>query len=341
MVIKAAPAESAVGKLSRRRVFSGVQPTGLLHLGNYLGAIKNWVALQDQHEPIYCVVDLHALTVPREPDEFREQIRDLAIAFLACGIDPKRSAIFIQSHIPEHTGLAWLLTTIARFGELARMTQFKEKGGQQEGVGAGLFVYPALMAADILLYQTDLVPVGEDQRQHLEFTRDLAERFNNRFGPTFKVPEAIIPEEGARVMALDNPTSKMSKSSPTPAGYIALDDPPDLIRRKIMRAVTDTGREIRLAPDKPAISNLLAIYARLADRPIADLEAAYAGKGYGDFKKDLADVVVSVLTPIQQRMAELRAAPDYVDQILAEGADRIRPIAEKTFTEANRRMGIR
>lgn len=323
------------------RVFSGVQPTGLLHLGNYLGALKNWVALQDAHECIFCVVDLHALTVPRDPNEFRTQIRDLAIAFLACGIDPRRSTIFIQSHRPEHTKLAWLLTTIARFGELSRMTQFKEKGGQAEGVGAGLFVYPALMAADILLYQADLVPVGDDQRQHLEFTRNLAERFNNRFGETFVVPQAIIPDEGARIMALDDPTSKMSKSAPTPAGYIALDDPPDLIRRKIRRAVTDAGREIRTGPDKPALSNLLAIYARLADKPIADLEIAYAGKGYGDFKKDLAELVVAALAPVQQRLAELRAAPEYLDQILAEGADRIGPIAERTLADASRRMGLR
>ncbi|HEX2170817.1 MAG TPA: tryptophan--tRNA ligase, partial [Dehalococcoidia bacterium] len=188
------------------RVFSGIQPTGILHLGNFLGAIKNWVALQEEHEAIYCVVDLHALTVPNDPDELRAQVRDLAIAIIACGIDPKRSTLFIQSHRPEHAQLAWLLTTLTRFGELSRMTQFKDKGGQQEGVGAGLFVYPALMAADILLYQTDVVPVGEDQRQHLELTRDLAERFNNRFGRMFVVPEAIIPPEGGRVMALDNPT---------------------------------------------------------------------------------------------------------------------------------------
>lgn len=323
------------------RVFSGIQPTGILHLGNYLGAIKNWVALQEEHEAIYCVVDLHALTVPIEPDELRRQTRGLAIAILACGIDPARSTLFVQSHRPEHAQLAWLLMTLTRFGELSRMTQFKDKGGQQEGIGAGLFVYPSLMAADILLYQTDVVPVGEDQRQHLELTRDLAERFNNRFGQTFVVPDALIPKDAGRVMALDNPAAKMSKSSPTPAGYIGLRDSPDVIRRKIMRAVTDTGREVRPGPDKPALTNLLAIYSRLADRSTEDLVQAYEGKGYGDFKKDLAAVAVAALEPIQRRIAELEADPAQVDAILTEGAERIGPLAERTLQEAGRRMGIR
>src|ERR671927_1212312 len=268
---------------SRKRVFSGIQPSGTPHLGTYLGALKNWVPLQDDYDNFYCIVDLHALTVPQDPKVLRHNVRELAAIFLAVGLHPERSVIFRQSRVSAHAELAWLLNCIARVGELSRMTQFKDKAqkGGAEAASVGLYDYPVLQAADILLYNPHLVPVGEDQRQHLELTRTLARRFNGLYGETFVVPEVMILETGARVMALDEPMEKMSKSAPTPAGYIALLDEPDVIRRKIRRAKTDSGAEIVASPDKPAITNLLGIYAATIGRPVPEIEAEYEGKGYG------------------------------------------------------------
>src|ERR687892_2714384 len=290
-----------------QRVFSGIQPSGNLHVGNYLGALKNWVAMQDEYENYFCIVDLHAITVPQDPKVLRQKIKEVAAIYLASGLDPERCVIFRQSKVSGHAELCWWLNSVARFGELSRMTQFKDKTrkGGVESASAGLFDYPVLQAADVLLYNAHLVPVGEDQRQHLELMRTLARRFNGLYGETFVVPEPMILEVGARVMALDEPTQKMSKSSPTPAGYVALLDEPDVIRRKIRRAKTDSGSEIVASPEKPALANLLNIYAGLTGRPVIEIEKQYQGKGYGDFKKDLAEVVVESLTPIRARTLEL------------------------------------
>src|ERR671932_1923613 len=282
----------------KQRVFSGVQPSGNLHLGNYLGALKNWVSIQDLYENYFCIVDLHAITVPQDPKVLRQKVREVAAVYLAVGLNPEKSVMFRQSRVSGHAELAWLLNCVAKVGELSRMTQFKDKAqkGGAEAASVGLYDYPVLMAADILLYNAHLVPVGEDQRQHLELTRTLARRFNHTYGETFVVPEPMILDIGARVMALDDPTQKMSKSSPTPAGYVALLDEPDTIRRKIRRAVTDSGTQITAALQKPAITNLLGIYAALTGKTIPELEEQYGGKGYGDFKRDLAEVVVETLS---------------------------------------------
>jgi tryptophanyl-tRNA synthetase len=326
----------------RPRVFSGTQPSGTLHLGNYLGALRNYVAMQETHDCVYCVVDLHAITVRQQRAELRRSTLEVATAFLAAGIDPERSIVIVQSHVPQHSELAWVLNTIAYMGELRRMTQFKDKtgGGEGESVGVGLFDYPVLQAADILLYRADAVPVGEDQRQHVEFTRDLAQRFNNAFGKTFVVPEPIIRTEGARVMALDDPAKKMSKSAGSEASYIALMDPPDAIRRKIRRAVTDSGTEVRPGPDKPALSNLLEIYRILSVASEEAIVERYAGKGYAEFKADLAEVVVTALTPLQTRVHELEADPAYVLAVLKDGAERAGVIAERTMTRVRERLGL-
>jgi len=326
----------------RPRIFSGVQPSGLLHLGNYLGAIRNWVELQEAYDCVYCVVDLHAITVRQERKELRRRTIEVANTFLAAGIDPQRSIVMVQSHVPAHTELAWILNTIAYTGELRRMTQFKDKtgGGEGESIGVGLFDYPVLMAADILLYRADAVPVGEDQKQHVELTRDLAERFNNAFGTTFVAPEPLIGDEGARIMGLDDPAKKMSKSASSAANYIALSDEPAVIRKKIQRAVTDSGTEVRAAPDKPALANLLTIYSLLTGEAIPDIEARYAGKGYADFKHDLGDVVVEALRPFQQRMGELEADPRYTLGVLKEGAERAEAIAQRTLAKVRERVGL-
>src|SRR5215210_226580 len=281
----------------RRRVFSGIQPSGTSHLGTYLGALKNWVSVQEEYESYFCIVDLHALTVPQNPTVLRANVREMAALFIAVGLDPERAVIFRQSRVSEHTELGWLLNCIARVGELTRMTQFKDKSqrGGAEAASVGLYAYPVLQAADILLYGTHLVPVGEDQRQHLELSRTLARRFNGLYGETFVLPEPLILDTGARIMALDDPTKKMSKSSPLPASYIALLDDPDTIRRKIRRAKTDSGTEITASPDKPAITNLLEIYAVMAGKAIPELEEQYEGSGYGEFKKQLAAVIVEAL----------------------------------------------
>jgi tryptophanyl-tRNA synthetase len=326
----------------KRRVFSGIQPSGTPHLGTYLGALKNWVSIQDEYDCYYCVVDLHAITVPQDPKVLRHNVRELAAIFLAVGLDPERSVIFRQSRVSAHAELAWLLNCIAKVGELSRMTQFKDKAskGGAEAASVGLYAYPVLQAADILLYATHLVPVGEDQRQHLELSRTLARRFNGMYGETFVVPEPLILDAGARVMALDDPTNKMSKSSPVPASYIALLDDTDTIRRKIRRARTDSGTEIVASPDKPAITNLLEIYAVITGKTVHEVEEMYRGKGYGDFKRDLAEVLVEALSPIRERALELLDDPRELDGILEAGADRARAAASSTLHDAWARMGL-
>ena len=325
-----------------QRVFSGIQPSGTSHLGTYLGALKNWVSLQDGYESYFCIVDLHAITVPQDPKVLRHNVREMAAIFLAVSLDPERSVIFRQSRVSEHTELGWLLNCIARVGELSRMTQFKDKTqrGGTEGASVGLYDYPVLQAADILLYNAHLVPVGEDQRQHLELTRTLARRFNGLYGETFVVPEPMILKTGARVMALDDPTAKMSKSSPTPAGYVALLDEPDVIRRKIRRAKTDSGTEVGASPEKPAITNLMGIYAGLTGRGVPEIEEQYRGKGYGDFKKDLAEVVVEALSPIRERALELMDDPRELDEVLEAGAEKARGVARSTLHAAWAKLGL-
>ena len=325
-------------------VFSGMQPSSdSLHLGNYLGALVNWVALQGEYDPIYCVVDLHAITVAQDPKALHDNVRRTAAQYIAAGVDVDRSTLFVQSHVPAHTELAWVLGTMTGFGEASRMTQFKDKSARQgaDATTVGLFTYPVLMAADILLYGTELVPVGDDQRQHLELTRDLAGRFNSRYGETFIVPEALIPEESARIYDLQEPTAKMSKSSASEAGLVKLMDDPVVTAKKFKSAVTDTEREIRYDPaTKPGISNLLDIYAATTGEAIGELEQRYAGRGYGDLKKDLAEIVVDRLTPIRARTLELLEDPAELDRLLAVGADRASERAEPILREVYDRVGF-
>lgn len=323
-----------------QRVLSGIQPSGKLTLGNYIGAMINYVALQHEHECYYMIVDLHAITVPQEPAALREQSEMVAALFVAVGLDPSKAAIFLQSHVPAHAELGWIMTTLSYMGELERMTQFKDKSAGKEAIGAGLFVYPALMAADILLYKANLVPVGDDQKQHLEITRDLAGRFNHRFGETLVVPEPFIPKVGARIMSLDDATKKMSKSSPNPGSYIWLLDSPDDIRKKISRAKTDLGREIVYDPaEKPEISNLMSILAQCTGKTIPQIQADYEGQGYGAFKKDVAEAVVATLEPIQRKYADIRASGE-IHRILKDGAERAAAIAEDTLSEVKEAMGF-
>src|SRR4028119_415427 len=326
----------------RQRVFSGIQPSGRSHLGTYLGALKNWVSMQDGHDCLFCIVDLHALTVPQDPKVLRANVREMAALYMAVGLDPEKSIIFRQSRVSEHTELAWLLNCVARVGELSRMTQFKDKAqkGGADSASVGLYDYPVLQAADVLLYNAHLVPVGEDQRQHLELMRTLARRFNGLYGETFVVPEPMILDVGARVMALDDPTSKMSKSAPTPAGYVELLDEPDVIRRKIRRAKTDSGSEVVSSPEKPAITNLLNIYAGLTGLPVSEVEARYEGKGYGDFKKDLGEVVVDALSPIRARALALPGDPKGLDDLLESGADSAREVAHAPPRDAGTGRGL-
>jgi len=322
------------------RVLSGIQPSGQLTLGNYIGALQNFVKLQHEHECFFMVVDLHAITVPQDPAQLLEQTKSVAALFLAAGIDPDKSAVYLQSHVPAHPELGWILTTLTYMGELERMTQFKEKSAGKESIGAGLFVYPSLMAADILIYNADLVPVGDDQKQHLELTRDLAHRFNTRFGETFTIPEPYIPKVGARIMSLDDASKKMSKSNPNPNSYIAILDAPDVIRKKISRATTDSGREVRYDPEnKPEISNLIGIYTHCSGMSIPEIEALYEGRGYGDFKKDLAEHVVNTLEPIQKRYAEIRSSGE-LEAILRRGAERASAVADETLRIVKEKMGF-
>ena len=323
----------------KKRIFSGAQPTGELHIGNYLGALKNWVAFQDEYESFFCIVNLHAITLPQDPEKLRQKTRDLARIYLAAGVDPQKSVIFIQSDVPEHAELTWILSCISRMGELERMTQFKDKGkGNRERAGVGLFTYPVLMAADILLYQTDLVPVGQDQKQHLELTRDLAERFNRDYGETFKVPEPYIPPVGAKIGSLQDPEKKMSKSDENLNGSIFLLDDADTITKKIKRAVTDSGTEIRFDESRPAITNLLTIYHLLTGKSTAESEQHFQGKGYGHFKTELAETVVEFLRPFQERVNQFDDAT--LDSILKPGAEKARTIASETLADVYRKMGI-
>ncbi len=330
---------------SKKRVLSGIQPSGSLTIGNYLGALRQWVAVQDEYDSFFCVVDLHAITVPQDPEVLRQKTREVAALYLAAGIDPERATIFVQSHVPAHSELAWLLTCLAPLGWLNRMTQFKDKSAKmkQDSIGAGLLNYPTLMAADILLYQAEAVPVGDDQRQHLEFTRDLAQRFNHLYGETFTIPEAMIPPAGARVMGLDEPTKKMSKSEDSEYHAVYLLDPPARIRKKIMRAVTDSGREICFSddPEKAGVNNLLTIYQAINGGTREEVEAAFAdARGYGDLKKAVAESVVGLLEPLQERYNEIMAEGGYLDDILAHGAERAAAIANATLADVRDRMGL-
>jgi tryptophanyl-tRNA synthetase len=322
-----------------KRIFSGAQPTGNVHLGNYLGALKNWVALQHEYESFFCIVNLHALTVAQDPKLLAGKTRDLARIYLAVGIDPQVSTIFVQSDVPEHAELAWVLNCIARMSELERMTQYKEKARrQQENVSVGLFDYPVLMASDILLYQTDLVPVGEDQKQHLELTRDLAIRFNRDFGETFRVPEAYIPELGARIMSLSDPLKKMSKSDDDPNGCVLLMDDEDTVQRKFKRAVTDSGTEIRFDESRPAINNLLEIYHLITGKSQAQVEDHFAGKGYAQLKGDLADATIEFLRPFQRRVREI--SDEELNRVLDEGREKASRIARATLQQVFDRSGL-
>ena len=327
---------------SKKIIFSGVQPSGVLHLGNYLGAIKQFVALQNAtDECVFCIVDLHAITVPQDPKKLQKNILSVAAMYLACGLDPEKSTIFVQSARPEHSELAWILNCHAYIGELSRMTQFKEKAAKQhEGVNVGLFSYPVLMAADILLYQTTDVPVGEDQKQHVELTRNLAERFNKKYPQTLIVPNILINKQNARIMGLDDPTQKMSKSASSPANYIALTDDAETIREKIKRAVTDSGSEVRQSAEKPAITNLLNIFSGVSGKSISELEQEFAGKSYVDFKSALAKAIIEFLTPIQKKYHELIDQPDRLRSILDEGAKKVKPLAQKTLSDVKSKIGL-
>ncbi|MFN2478365.1 MAG: tryptophan--tRNA ligase [Pseudonocardiaceae bacterium] len=329
---------------ARPRVLSGIQPTAdSFHLGNYLGAIRQWVALQADHEAFYCVVDLHAITVEQEPEKLRRRTRLAAAQMLALGVDPDRSTVFVQSHVPEHTQLGWVLECLTGFGEASRMTQFKDKSAKQGGdrVGVALFTYPILQAADILLYQADQVPVGEDQRQHIELTRDLAIRFNARYGPTFTVPAPHIVKGTEKIYDLAEPTAKMSKSASSPAGVVDLLDDPKVSAKKIRTAVTDAGREIYYDPAaKPGISNLLVIYSALSGRSIDDLVSAYDGKGYGVLKSDVGQALADFVTPLRQAVAGYTDDPAELDKLLARGAERARDVAGQTLSAVYNRVGF-
>jgi len=325
----------------KKRVFSGIQPTGNIHIGNYLAAIKNWVASQPEYDNIFCIVDLHAITVPQDPKVLKAKSLELAALLFAAGIDPKQSVLFVQSHISAHSELAWILNCFIPMGWMQRMTQFKEKAGKQrEQVSVGLFDYPALMAADILLYNTDEVPVGEDQKQHVELARDIAQRFNSIYGETFVVPQAVIPPTGARIMGLDDPTSKMSKSETNSGHAVNLLDSPDEIRSKVMRATTDSLREIRFDENRPGVNNLLTIYEHFSGLSQPEVEARFAGKGYADLKRELAEVIIEGLAPLQARYRELTADPTHLDSMLSEGVAKIRPLAEKTLSLVQDRVGL-
>ena len=326
----------------RPRVFSGIQPTGNLHLGNYLGAIRNWVETQYEKDNIFCIVNLHAITIYQDPKELRESTRSLAAIYLAAGLDPKACDLFVQSDIPAHSQLAWIFNCVTPLGWLERMTQYKAKAGEhRERESLGLLAYPTLMAADILLYNTNEVPVGEDQKQHVELARDIAQRFNNLYGETFVVPRPVIKEVGARIMSLVEPEKKMSKSDPNPNGAIYLLDPPDVIRRKIMRSTTDSGREVRFEKSGAGVQNLLGIYQILTGKSQTEIEAEFEGKGYGALKTAVADAVVATLEPLQQRYREITQDPAYVDTLLHEGAERIKPVANASLDRAMRAMGLR
>ncbi|HZJ08045.1 MAG TPA: tryptophan--tRNA ligase [Nocardioidaceae bacterium] len=335
--------DAATTAPSRPRVLSGIQPTAdSFHFGNYLGALRQWVSLQEDHEPYFFIADLHAITVEQDPKVLRSRFRRAAAQLLAMGVNPERATVFIQSHVPAHTQLQWVLGGLTGFGEASRMTQFKDKSakGGTERATVGLFTYPILQAADILLYRPHYVPVGEDQRQHLELTRDLAGRFNHRYGKTFRLPEPYILKETAKIADLQDPAAKMSKSASSDAGIIEMLDDPKVSAKKIRSAVTDSGSEVLFAEGKPGISNLLTIYSGLTGRSVPDLEKEYVGRGYGDFKKDLADVVVDFVTPFRNRTLELLEDHDQLDDVLRSGADRANAVAEQTLSDVYDRIGL-
>lgn len=327
----------------KKRILSGIQTSGALTLGNYVGALRNWVELQQtgEYDCFYMLADLHAITVRQEPKALRKNSLDILALFLAVGLDPEKSPVFFQSHVPAHSMLSWVLNCNAYMGELSRMTQFKDKAKKHaNNINAGLFTYPVLMAADILLYQADLVPVGDDQRQHLEITRDLANRFNNAYSETFKLPEAYMPKVGARIMSLQDPTQKMSKSDPNENGYILLLDPIDKAVKKIKRAVTDSGSEVRRGEGKEGIENLMSIYSAMTGSTMDEIEAAFAGKGYGVFKEAVAEAVAEVLRPIQARYAELISNRDYLESVYRQGAEKASRVAMKTVSKVYRKVGF-
>ncbi|RWR18888.1 tryptophan--tRNA ligase [Microbacterium enclense] len=330
--------------MTQQRLYSGMQPSAdSLQIGNYIGALLQWRELQDEYDAFFSVVDLHALTQPGDPAERREKTRRTAAQYIAAGIEPSRSTLYVQSHVPAHAELQWVLSTLTGFGEAGRMTQFKDKSARYgaDATNVGLFTYPVLMAADILLYQTDVVPVGDDQKQHIELTRDLAERFNKNFGETFTMPKPMIQRETARIYDLQNPTSKMSKSAESDAGVLWMLDEPKVSAKKIMRAVTDSEGAVRFDRDeKPGVSNLLVIYSALTGREVSSIEDEYAGRGYGDFKKGLAEVVVSEFEPVRERALELLADPAELDRVLASNAERAASVAEKTLADVYDRVGL-
>ncbi|MEK9134997.1 MAG: tryptophan--tRNA ligase [Patescibacteria group bacterium] len=323
------------------RIFSGIRPTGELHIGNYLGAIKQWLELQEKNEVIFCIVDWHAMTTPYDPKKLQQNIMDVAITYLAAGLDPEKCILFIQSQIKEHSELAWLLGTITPLGELERMTQFKEKSKKhKEYINAGLLNYPVLMAADILLYQTEAVPVGKDQEQHVELARTIARKFNQKFNETFKEPKAMLPKFGAKIMSLQNPTKKMSKSD-NPAGYVGLFDEPEEITKKIMSSITDTGRTIQYDPDKkPGVANLLTIFSLFSGKSIKDIEKQFKNKGYADFKTKLAELLVLKLEPFRRKRKELLSREVYVREILEQGRKKAEIIAQSTIVKVRQKMGL-
>jgi tryptophanyl-tRNA synthetase len=328
-------------EVTTMRVFSGIQATGAKHIGNYIGAMRQYVSTQDEGDAFFCIVDLHSITVEYDPADLHDRTLDLAALLFAVGLDPERCTLFLQSHVTAHAEAAWLLSAVTGFGQLGRMTQFKEKGEGKEFVSAGLFTYPVLMAADILLYQTDIVPVGDDQRQHVELSRDVAERFNSRFGETFKIPRGVFPTVGARIMDLQDPTKKMSTTSSTLQGTVLVLDQPDVIRKKFKSAVTDSGREIRYVPaEKPGVSNLIEILSVATGRSIPEVEADYDGRGYGDLKGDVGEAVVELFAPIQQRYAELRADEQELRRLLRIGAEKARATSEPTLHQMYERMGF-
>jgi tryptophanyl-tRNA synthetase len=325
----------------KKTIFSGIQPSGGLTLGNYLGAIKNWVSLQESYNSIYCIVDLHAITVPKEPKDLRRNTLEVLANYIASGLDPEKNILFIQSHVSAHAELAWILDCFAYIGELSRMTQFKDKSKKNEGnITAGLFNYPTLMAADILLYNTDLVPVGEDQRQHLELSRDIAQRFNNRFSPTFTVPEPYISKVGAKVMSLQDPTSKMSKSDDNENSYILLNDKPDDIMRKFKRAVTDSIGIVNYSDEQPGIRNMLDIISKITEEPVQKIVERYNGRGYADLKVETAEVVMEELLPIREEAEKLMKDKEYLQKIYQSGAEKAEEIARKTLSKFYKKVGF-
>lgn len=327
--------------MAKKIVFSGIQPSGIPHIGNYIGALSQWADLQSKYQTYFAIVDLHAITVPQSPQELQHNTYLTAAILLAIGIDHRRSALFVQSHVPAHSELGWILNTIATMGEMSRMTQFKDKSGsKQDSVSVGLFDYPALMTADILLYSANLVPVGDDQKQHVELARDLAQRFNSRYSKTFTVPEPLIRTQGARIMNLQNPDKKMSKSDDSDKGYILITDAPDVIRKKIMSAVTDSGTTIKFDPARKALYNLLTIYKVFSGKSEAAIEKKFAGKGFGDFKRDLAELLVTTLTPMQKKIAAYMKDTKKLDRILAAGAKKADKIASQKLKEVQKKIGL-